>query len=141
MPVVYLLDTDVLSEPLRPHPDALVLEALDAHADECAISAVTWSESLYGVYRLPAGRRQAQYIAYLDEVVLARFPILVFGEEEAHWLAIRRAALESLGRPLPFADGMIAATAAVNDLTLVTRNVRHFEGIPGLRIVSWHRPV
>ena len=54
----FLLDTNALSEPVRPKPYARFLELLDAHRDECAIASVTWYEAVYGLSRLPSGRRR-----------------------------------------------------------------------------------
>ncbi|MBN4056351.1 type II toxin-antitoxin system VapC family toxin [Rhodothermus sp. AH-315-K08] len=138
--MLYLIDTNVLSEPLRERPDPGVIARLDEFEGLTSISSIVWSESLFGVFRMPRGRRQEQYLAFLEEQVRVRFPILPFDHSAAHWLAVRRASLEAVGRLPTFVDGMIAATAAVNNLTLVTRNLRHFAGFPGLRLESWHTP-
>lgn len=70
----------------------------------------------------------------MDTVVLASFPVLEYDREAADWHARERARLSALGRTPPIIDGQIAAIAHVNDLFMVTTNVRHFEGFRGLRL-------
>lgn len=64
-------------------------------------------------------------------------PILPYDEAAADWHARERARLVAAGRTPPLLDGQIAAVAAVNDLVLVTSNVRDFRGFDGLRIEDW----
>jgi tRNA(fMet)-specific endonuclease VapC len=70
-------------------------------------------------------------------VVLTSFPVLDYNREAADWHALERARLGSIGKTPPFVDGQIAAIAFVNDLILVTSNVRDFEGFRGLQVQSW----
>lgn len=74
---------------------------------------------------------------YIDTVVLATFPVLDYDRRAADWHARERARLSALGRTPPFVDGQIAAIAYVNDLFLVTTNVRDFEDFQGLRLENW----
>jgi tRNA(fMet)-specific endonuclease VapC len=74
---------------------------------------------------------------YLEEVVLASFPILGYGRTAAEWHAAERARLEAAGKTPPFIDGQIAAIASVNDLVLVTANTADFRGFKKLRVQSW----
>ena len=60
-----------------------------------------------------------------------------FDEAAAHRYGEVRAELEARGEPIGDSDTRIAAIALVHDLTLVTGNVRHFERVPGLRLVNW----
>jgi len=134
----YLLDTNVLSEPLRPTPDHGVLAKIDRHGEALATSSVVWHELQFGARRLPKGRRRTLIEAYLRDVVSPSIPVLPYDEEAAAWHASERARLAPRGAPLPFADGQIAATARVNGLVLVTRNVTDFEPYDGLRVENWH---
>jgi tRNA(fMet)-specific endonuclease VapC len=135
----YLLDSNVVSEPVRPRPDAAVLGRLAAHEGGCAISAVTWHELWFGIERLPSGRRRNALTAYV-RLVPSQFPILDYDASAAEWHAALRARDAAAGTVRPFADGQIAAVAATNDLTLVTRNTADFAGIGPLTVENWHRP-
>ena len=73
----YLLDTNVISEPLRPAPNQAVLEHLREHQAEIAIASVVWHELWYGCYRLPTSTKRTVIEAYLQDVVARAIPILV----------------------------------------------------------------
>ena len=137
MNVKYLLDTNVVSEPLRPSPSSSILRRLRRHEGETAIASIVWHELHFGCARLPKSRRRAAIERYLEEVVLASFPILDYGRTAAEWHARERARLEAAGKTPPFIDGQIAAIATVNDLMLVTANKADFRGFKGLRVQSW----
>jgi len=133
----YLLDTNVVSEPLRPRPSRTVLRRLTSHDREAAIAAVVWHELRFGSARLPASRRREAIERYLVDVVLASFTILDYDREAAEWHARERARLEASGRTPSFIDGQIAAIACVHDLVLVTANRADFRDFKGLRVEDW----
>lgn len=133
----YLLDTNVVSEPLRPKPSPRVVRMLRRHEDEIAISSVVWHELRFGVERLAPSRRRTAIERYLEQVVLAAIPILDYDRAAAEWHAAERARLGGRGETPPFADGQIAAIARVHELTLVTFNDVDFRRFHGLRIVTW----
>jgi tRNA(fMet)-specific endonuclease VapC len=133
----YLLDTNIVSEPLRPNPAAGLLEKLRRHEEEIAISSVVWHELRFGANRLPQSRRRHAIERYIDEVVLTTMPILDYDRAAAEWHAGERARLQARGDVPPFADGQIAAIAHVNDLILVTRNETDFKRFQGLSVQSW----
>ena len=137
MTLKYLLDTNVVSEPLRLNPAANLLRRLRRHEGETAIPSIVWHELQFGCARLPKSRGKAAIEKYLDEVVLASFPILDYGRAAAEWHAVERARLEAAGKTPPFVDGQIAAIASVNDLVLVTADKAHFREFKGLRVQSW----
>lgn len=137
MSLKYLLDTNIVSEPLRPKPHRGVVRKLSRHEDEIAISSIVWHELRYGVERLPPSRRRDAIVQYLDEVVLATMPMLNYDRAAAEWHAKQRALLVDRGATPPFADGQIAAIAQVNDLALVTFNDADFRHFQGLRVLSW----
>jgi tRNA(fMet)-specific endonuclease VapC len=133
----FLLDTNVVSEPLRPRPSPAVLRRLRAHEGEAAIASVAWHELQFGCARLPRSRRREAIERFLADVVLACFPILDYDRAAAEWHARERARLEAAGRAPPFTDGQIAAIACVHGLVLVTGNRSDFRGFKGLRTESW----
>lgn len=137
MSLAYLLDTNVVSEALRPRPNDAVLQRLQEHPGEIAIAAIVWHELLFGWQRMPASARRAAVEAYLFEVVAATLPILPYDERAAEWHAAERSRLVNAGKTPPFADGQIAAIAAVNQLTLVTFNLEDFAHFEGLQVEDW----
>lgn len=137
MTLRFLLDTNVISEPLRPVPHQAVLERLREHQAEIAIAAVVWHELWYSCYRLPESNKRTLIDAYLKDVVARAIPILSYDPRAASWHAEERARLTSVGRLPPFADGQIAAIAATNGLCLVTFNRDDFAAFQGLRLEDW----
>lgn len=133
----YLLDTNVVSEPLRPTPNLSVVRRLSEIDDEAAIGAPVWHELRFGCARLPPSRRRESLEHYIDTVILPNFPVLEYDREAADWHARERARLRALGRTPPFIDGQVAAIAYVNDLVLATTNVRDFRAFQGLHVESW----
>jgi tRNA(fMet)-specific endonuclease VapC len=139
MTLGFLLDTNIVSEPLRPAPNARLLKRLRQHQAEVAIASVVWHELWYGCRRLPASARRSAIEAYLDEVVAATIPILPYDGRAAEWHAAERARLAALGQIPAFADGQIAAVAVVNGLSLITLNDSHFRVFEGLSLAAWAR--
>ncbi len=137
MSLKYLLDTNVVSEPLRPSPSRAVLRRLASHEGETAIASIVWYELRFGCARLSASRRREAIERYLEDVVLVSFPVLDYDRAAAEWHARERVRLEAAGKTPPFVDGQIAAIACVNDLTLVTANKADFRGFKGLRVEGW----
>ena len=137
MSLRFLLDTNVLSEPIRPAPNRRLLARLGRNIGNLAIAAPTWHELRFGCDRLPKSRRKEQIEDYLATVVRADFPILPYDEAAAAWHARERARLLAKGRTPSFVDGQIAAIACSNDLVLVTANGPDFSGFEGLRIEDW----
>ena len=137
MSLKYLLDTSIVSEPLRQSPSRAVLRRLRQHGSEAAIASLVWHEMQFGCARLPASRRREAIERYLDEVVSASFPILDYDRTAAEWHARERARLEAAGRTPPFVDGQVAAIACVHDLVLITTNKIDFRAFKGLRVESW----
>ncbi len=135
--VRYLLDSNIISEPAKPDPDDRVQDNYRRHEHEAATSSVVWHELLYGAWRLPQGRRRRYLAYYLSEVVAPGLPILEYDAASARRHAAERARLERAGKTPPFRDGMIAATAIVGNLILVTRNTHDFESFEGLQLENW----
>ena len=138
-----LLDTNVISELMRPKPEPRVLawaNGLDPEA--VAITAMNEAEILHGLARLPIGQRQLQLQQSWEELVTELFSgrILPFTSEAAHWYAAMLRHRERLARPMATADAVIAATALTHGVPLATRNVDDFEGIDLMVINPWNSP-
>jgi len=128
--VSFLLDTNVVSEWVRPRPDPGVVAWLaDADEDRVFVSVVTLAELRYGIERLAVGQRRRRLDAWLREEVPLRFEgrVLPIDADIADAWARLTALREVSGRPIGAADAFIAATAEARGLALVTRNVSDFE--------------
>lgn len=134
--LLWLLDTNIVSELARPQASPHVVQRFAAHAHEAAIPAIVWHELLYGVLRLPSGRRQDELTRFVHAVA-GSLPKLPYDEQVARQHAELRAAQASQGRALAEPDAQIAAQALAQGLTLVTRNTRDFQRITGLRLANW----
>jgi hypothetical protein len=135
---VIILDTNVVSEPLRPRPDERVVRWLDAqHPDSLYITSITVAELLAGVEAMPAGQRQQALRAALDNDVLPLFQdrVLPFDTAAARAYAHLWADARARGQAVGFADGAIAAIARVNGFAIASRNVADFEAT-GARVID-----
>jgi tRNA(fMet)-specific endonuclease VapC len=137
--LTFLLDTSIVSVPVMKEPSKRVLRKLEQNGANCAISAPVWHELVYGMSRLPAGKKRVALEAYLHDVVRTAFPILPYDDIAAEWHGRERARLEEDGRTAPFIDGQIAAIAHTQGLTLVTANTKDFHRFAGLETVDWTR--
>jgi tRNA(fMet)-specific endonuclease VapC len=135
----YLLDTNVLSEPIKSHPDERTITSLSDHDGELATCSVVWHELSFGAARLGTSKKRSAIEAYLEEVVRNILPILPYDQEAAAWHARERARLSKRGRPPSAADGQIAAIASVNDLIVVTANVKDFRRFKDVVVEDWSR--
>lgn len=133
MSLRFLVDTNVLSEPLKPEPDRRVTGWLAEHQAAVATAAPVWHELRFGCQLLPRSSRREKLQRYL-ETIEPSLPILPYDAGAAEWHAAERARLRRAGRTASFVDGQIAAVAAVNDLAVVTLNVAHFKGFRGLEV-------
>ena len=137
MTLRYLLDTNIISEPVRPVPNPNVMAQLIEAKSTVAIASVVWHEILLGCYRMPDSKRRRAIEAYLEEEVKVKLPILPYTQEAAEWFAKERARLIAIGQTPSYADGQIAAIAKVNNLILVTRNVADYANFQDLPIENW----
>ena len=125
-----ILDTNVVSEPLRPSPEPAVLAWLDAQAPATLyLTSITLAELLAGVAALPAGRRRTKLGQALTEQVLPLFEgrVLAFDMPAAHAFAQVHSGAQAAGNPISFADAAIAAIACAHGYAVATRNVRDFK--------------
>ncbi len=132
-----LLDTNVLSEPMRQQPDAAVMAQLAGGGHRLHTASVVIHELRYGVQRLPKGRRRARLESYVHGVLASGLTVLAYDTKASLWHGDQRASLEAQGVKPPFVDGQIAAIAATQGLVLVTRNISDFEVFDGLQLLNW----
>jgi hypothetical protein len=127
---VIVLDTNVISELMRATPDRHVIDWVDAQpASDLFLTAITLAELLYGVARLPHGRRRSTIADTLERVVTTDFDrrVVSFDDIAAGQYAELVAARERAGRPIGLADAQIAAICRSYGATLATRNTADFE--------------
>ncbi len=124
-----LLDTNVLSEPLKLRPDQKVLAWLDEqNAETLYISTISYAELRIGVLKMSAGKRRESLTGNVDRVLhLFRDRTLCFDIEAAEHLAQIAVECDRMGKPATAPDAYIAAIAAARRFAVATRNVRHFE--------------
>jgi predicted nucleic acid-binding protein len=126
----FLLDTNVVSEWVKPRPDPGVVAWLaEADEDRVFISVITLAELRHGIERMAQGARRARLEAWLRDELSLRFEgrILPIDAPVADaWgkVVVHR---EAMGRPIGVMDAFVAALVGVHDLTLVTRNSTDFE--------------
>jgi predicted nucleic acid-binding protein len=125
-----LLDTNVISELMRPEPAQAVLDWFGRHdTAELFISAITEAELRTGVAILPEGRRRAQLQAAIDAMIDQDFQgrVLPFDSTAAKAYAEVAAQRRAVGRPIAEVDCQIAAIARAADAPVATRNGKDFE--------------
>jgi hypothetical protein len=132
--VKYLVDANVLSEPTRPAPDAGVIEWLRRNEREIAVDPIILGEVQFGILLLRKGQRRARLERWFQAGV-ARLHCLPWEAETGLRWAQLLATLRATGRAMPIKDSLIAATAIVHDLTVVTRNRSDFSPA-GVRVVD-----
>lgn len=135
-----ILDTNVVSEPLKPVPSLAVLDWLDRQSPETLyLTAVSLAELLAGIEALPQGRRRLELEQALTRQIMPLFEgrILSFDVKAAEAFGKVRAGAQAVGNTIGFADGAIAAIAAAQSFVLATRNVRDFRGASVELINPW----
>jgi len=133
----YLLDTNILSEPVRQQPNDKVMQRFLEYDGQYVTAAIVWHELQYGCALLPDSKRKSQLQTYLLTLQNSGLIILPYDQVAAEWFATHRALLKKQGKMAAYADGEIAAIAAVNNLTLVTRNTDDFQGYNNLMLDNW----
>ena len=134
-----LLDTNVVSELMRPAPEPKVLDWLDAQpAADVWISAVTVGEIRLGLALLPDGQRKLRLTGLAEAMFHEDFAdsCLSYDAPAAAEYAEIVASRTRLGRPISVEDAQIAAIARAGGLTLATRNTKDFSDIEKLSLIN-----
>lgn len=137
---IYLLDTNIISEPTKASPSEKVIEKLAENLEYSCISSVTWAEVLSGVKLLPEGKRKNALFEYFVENVQKQYDILAFDSSAANIYSDLFERLKEMRTPVQKFDLLIASIAISNNLILVTRNTGDFENIAKnstLMIENW----
>lgn len=132
-----LLDTNVVSEAMKPEPDDAVRAWLDDQAAETLyLSSVTVAELMFGIGALPGGKRKDRLAEALEGVMeLFADRILPFDTGAARRYADLAVKARSAGKGFPTPDGYIAAIAAARDFVVATRDTSAFDAA-GLEVVD-----
>ena len=133
-----LLDTNILSEPMRLLPNQQVISWLDQQVvSDLFISAVTKAEIELGIALLPDSKRK-QALSFAASEVFSRFAdrCLAFGAAEASIYAEIMSSARQKGKTITVEDGLIASTALSCNFRLATRNIKDFEIIPDISLIN-----
>ena len=136
----FLLDTNVVSELVKPAPEPRVIAFLTSQTD-LWLSTIVLHELDFGLNLLPRGRRRDRLSSVLS-TFLSEYSdqIIPVDRREAEQAAAMRAQARSLGRALYLADALIAGTAKAHDLSLATRNVMDFNDL-GVEVTNPWEPM
>jgi toxin FitB len=133
-----ILDTNVVSELMRPVPGVIVLRWFNTQAaEDLRMSTITMAEILYGIEILPLGKRRSELHAGAEKMFGVVFAerILCFDENAARSFALVVSSRRRQGKPISEFDAQIAAIARANGAALATRNTDDFEGC-GLKLIN-----
>lgn len=133
-----VLDTNVLSEIMRPRPSSQVMTWLQSHAGSpFAVTAITEAEIFFGVELLPRGKRRDQLMVAAEALFAEYFQstVLAFDSEAARMFSSISSARRSRGKPIDPMDAQIAAIAHVHNAALATRNIDDFQGC-GIQVLN-----
>ena len=136
---VYLLDTNVISEFGKSIPNISVLRKIKEKEELCAICSTVWQESVYGLKIMPEGRRK-EVITKIIDYIRETFDIIPYDSFASQICGEIRAKCKEAGKPAPFYDSQIAATAIANNMILITHNKEDYEPLlenSMLRIEDW----
>lgn len=134
-----ILDTNVVSEMMKPEPHPTVWAWLNGQtAETLYLSSVTLAEILFGIAALPAGKRKDRLAQVLDGLMaLFRDRVLPFDAEAARRYAELALKARNNGKGLPLADGYIAAIASSREFVVASRDTRPYEAAGILFIDPW----
>lgn len=136
----FLLDTNVISEWVKPRPDPNVIAWLaDTDEDRTFLSAVSFAEIRLGIELIPDSRRRERLSTWLAEDLPIRFEgrILPVDRQIAEAWGVVTARGRKVGATLATMDGFFAATAEAHRMTLVTRNIKDFEPLEISLLDPW----
>ena len=132
--MTYLVDANALSEGTKPHPDPKVIEWLRRYEAELVVDSIILGEIELGILLLPPGQRRRRLEQWFADGIRHVHCLSWDAATGRRWAQLL-ADLRAVGQAMPVKDSMIAATALVHDLTMVTRNSRDFQKA-GLRVLD-----
>lgn len=129
MSVIYMLDTNIISELAKPRPSEKMLNMLELKSPFCGICSPVWYEAIKGLEAMPEGKKKqtAEIITY--DYIQGTYPIINYDKHAASMHARIFSELKKCGKTPPTIDAMIASIAISNNLILVTRNIKDYEPI------------
>lgn len=130
----YLVDANVLSEPTKPAPEPRVIDWLRAHEQDIAVDPIILGELRFGILLLPRGKKRTALERWFDAGAQRLHCLPWEADTGLRWAELL-ARLRTTGKAMPIKDSLIAATALVHDLIVVTHNRSDF-GKTGVRIVD-----
>ncbi len=137
--IKFLLDTNILSEPIKKKPNPALLHNLEKYQGQWATSSIVWRELHFGWQRLPDSRRKEEIGQYLYRLGRSSLEIYPFDRQAAEWLGAEKGRLEKSGLTPSYVDSEIAAIAVTQRLTLVTRKTGDFKNFTELQIEDWFK--
>lgn len=136
MTMKYLLDASILFELFRSVPDAGVMKNLENYRFDIAIPRIVWNELTDRCSHLPDSRRN-KVGGHFSKFVLLRVPILDYDKVAADWHDLELEYFKITKYTPPFVVGQVASIAAVNSLTLITKNIQEYDYFRDLQVDSW----
>ncbi len=130
----FLVDANVLSEPTKPDPDPLVDRWLSIHVRDLAINPIILGEMKFGILKMPQGAKRTRLLKWFDSGIM-KITCLPWDSESGLFWADLVARLHKAGRPMPVKDSLIATTALLHNLSVVTRNEADFAHC-GVRVIN-----
>lgn len=99
--LIYLLDTNTISEPTKPSPNKNVIEKLERFQKQIALPVFAIYEMIQGAYQLPESRKRTRILHYIEDTI-AVLPVLLYTKEAAYWHGTETARLQSIGKSPAF---------------------------------------
>ncbi len=132
--MIYLLDTNIISETIKKTPNPNVIKWLASiDANQFSLSVLTLGEIRKGIEKLDDGSKKQKIIQWLEKELIAQFGGRIINIDAT--IADKWGYISSI-KNLPAIDALIAATAIVNNHKLATRNINDFKGIIGLEVIN-----
>ena len=132
--VKFIVDSNILSERMKPQPNRAVVHWLSSHRAALAVNPIILGEVEFGILSLPPGRRRSKLLEWFESGA-AQLPVLDLDTETAHVWASLLAQTRRKGHTMPTADSLVAATAIQHGLAIATRNVAHYRNC-GVEVVN-----
>jgi len=133
----YLLDTNLISELIRPQPDQGVVERCRRYEKDLATAAPVWHELQFGCYRMPLSRKRELLELFLEDVIRRNLLILPYDAQAARWQALERARLTLAGNTPSFVRNSGDTIPISSTLLLADVCQKEWGQIAGLPIKGW----